>query len=66
MEKGLKDLCNLLHEEAEKKYPKDQRRKDLLKMKKHQNESIIAYLRKVRKNLEMAEINLFYLHQPFF
>ena len=66
MEKGLKDLCNLLHEEAEKKYPKDQRRKNLLKMKKHQNESIIAFLRRVRKNLEVAEINLFYLHQPFF
>ena len=56
MEKGLKDLCNLLQEEAEKKYPKHQRRKNLLKMKKHQNESNIAFLRRVRKNLEVAEI----------
>ena len=33
MKKDLKDLCELLHEEAEKKYPKHQRRINLLKMK---------------------------------
>ena len=56
MEKGLKELCDLLHEEAEKKYPKHQRRINLLKMKKHQNESNTAFLRRVRRNLEVAEI----------
>ena len=56
MEKGLKELCDLLHEEAEKKYPKHQRRINLLKMKKHQNESSTAFLRRVRRNLEVAEI----------
>ena len=54
MEKGLKELCDLLHEEAEKKYPKHQRRINLLKMKKHQNESNIAFLRRVRTNLKVA------------
>ena len=34
MDKGLKELFELLHEEAEKKYPKHQRRINLLKMKK--------------------------------
>ena len=56
MDKGLKELCELLHEEAEKKYPKHQRRINLLKMKKTQNETNIAFLRRVRKNLEVAEI----------
>ena len=46
----------MLHKEAEKKYPKHQRRINLLKMKKHQNETNIAFLRRVRKNLEVAEI----------
>ena len=54
MEKELKELCDLLHEEAEKKYPKHQRRINLLKMKKHQNDSNIAFLRRVKKNLEVA------------
>ena len=45
MEKGLKELCNTLHEEAEKKYPKHQRKIHLLKMKKLSNESNIAFLR---------------------
>ena len=56
MKKDLKDLCELLHEEAEKKYPKHQRRINLLKMKKHQNESSRDFLRRVRRNLEVAEI----------
>ena len=56
MKKGLIDLCNLLHEEAKKKYPKHQRRINLLKMKKHQNESNSDFLCRVRKNLEIAEI----------
>ena len=56
MDKGLEDLCKALHEEAEKKYPKLQRRINLLKMKKLQNETNIAFLRRVRKNLEVSEI----------
>ena len=56
MKKDLKELCDLLHEEAEKKYPKHQRRINLLKMKKHQNESSTDFLRRVRRNLEVAEI----------
>ena len=56
MEKGLKELGDLLHEEAEKKYPKHQRRINMLKMKKHQNESNIAFLPRVSKNLEVAKI----------
>ena len=56
MAKGLKELCELLQEEAEKKYPKHQRRKNLLKMKKPQNESSTDFLRRVRRNLEVAEI----------
>ena len=35
IKKDLKELCDLLHEEAERKYPKHQRRINLLKMKKH-------------------------------
>ena len=53
----LKDLCNLLHEEAERKYPKHQRRINLLKMKKHQNETSTDFLRRVRRNLEVAEVS---------
>ena len=56
MKKDLKELCDLLHEEAEKKYPEHQRRINLLKMKKHQNESSTDFLRRVRRNLEVAEI----------
>ena len=56
MKKDLKELCDLLHEEAEKKYPKHQRRINLLKMRKHQNESSTEFLRRVRRNLEVAEI----------
>ena len=56
MEKGLKELCDLLHEEAEKKYPKHQRRINLLKMKKQQTESTTDFLRRVRRNLEVTEI----------
>ena len=33
MDKALDELCAILHEEAEKKYPKHQRRKHLFKMK---------------------------------
>ena len=43
MDKGLEDLCKILHVEAEKKYPKHQRRIHLLKMKKLQNETNIAF-----------------------
>ena len=56
MKKDLKELCDLLHEEAEKKYPKHQRWINLLKMRKHQNESSKEFLRRVRRNLEVAEI----------
>ena len=56
MDKGLEDLCKALHKEAEKKCPKHQRRINLLKIKKLQNETNIAFLRRVRKNLEVAEI----------
>ena len=56
MDKGLEDLCKILHEEAEKKYPKHQRRIHLLKMKKLQNETNIAFLRRLRKYLEVAEV----------
>ena len=35
IKKYLKELCQLLHEEAERKYPKHQRRINLMKMKKH-------------------------------
>ena len=54
IDKGLEDLCQVLHEEAEKKYPKHKRRINLLKMKKHQNETNIAFLRRVRKNLGLC------------
>ena len=56
MDKGLEDLCKILHEEAEKKYPKHQRRIHLLKMKKLQNETNIAFLLRLRKYLEVAEV----------
>ena len=56
MDKGLEDLCKTLHEEAERKYPKHQRRIHLLKMKKLPNETNIAFLRLVRKYLEVAEV----------
>ena len=56
MKKDLIELCDLLHEEAEKKYPKHQRRINLLKMRKQQNESSTEFLRRVRRNLEVAEI----------
>ena len=51
IKKDLNGFCNLLHEEAERKYPKHQRRINLMKMKKHQNES------RIRKNLEVAEVS---------
>ena len=56
IKKDLKELCDLLHEESEKKYPKHQRRINLLKMKKQQTESNTDFLRRVRRNLEVAEI----------
>ena len=43
MDKGLKELCQVLHEEAEKKYPKHQRRINLLKMKNTRMESILPF-----------------------
>ena len=48
IKKDLKELCDLLHEEAEKKYPKHQRRINLLKMRKHQNKSSTDFLRRIR------------------
>ena len=56
MDKGLEDLCKILHEEAEKKYPKHQRRVQMFKMKKHQNETNTTFLRRLRKYLEVAEV----------
>merc|ERR1711873_165967 len=52
----LNGLCKLLHEEAERKYPKHQRRINMMKMKKFQSESCSEFLRRIRKNLEVAEI----------
>ena len=57
MKQNLTGLCNLLHEEAERKYPKHQRRINLMKMKKFQNESSTEFLRRIRKNLEVAEVS---------
>ena len=57
MKQNLNGLCNLLHEEAERKYPKQQRRINLMKMKKFQNESSTEFLRRIRKNLEVAEVS---------
>ena len=37
MDKGLDELCAILQEEAEKKYPKHQRRMHFFSMKKQQN-----------------------------
>ena len=53
---NLESLCKLLHEEAERKYPKHQRRINMMKMKKFNNESSSEFLRRIRKNLEVAEI----------
>ena len=47
VKKDLNGLCNLLHEEAERKYPKHQRRINLMKMKKHHNESSTEFLRRI-------------------
>ena len=58
MKQNLNGLCNLLHEEAERKYPKHQRRINLMKMKKFQNESSTEFLRRIRKNLEVARARL--------
>ena len=41
MKKDLKELCDILHEEAKKKYPKHQRRIHLLKMKKLSNDCLL-------------------------
>ena len=57
MKQNLNGLCNLLHEEAERKYPKHQRRINLMKMKKFQYESSTEFLRRIRKNLEVAEVS---------
>ena len=56
MEKDLSELCVILHEEAEKKYPKHQRRIQLFKMRKQQNESNAAFLHRLRRNLDVAEV----------
>ena len=54
---NLNGLCKLLHEEAERKYPKHQRRINMMKMKKFQSESRSEFLRRIRKNLEVAEVS---------
>ena len=41
---NLDNLCKILHEEAERKYPKHQRRINMLKMKKFNNESCSEFL----------------------
>ena len=46
---NLNGLCNLLHEEAERKYPKHQRRINMMKMKKFAKESSAEFLRRIRK-----------------
>ena len=56
MEKDLDELCVILHEGAEKKYPKHQRRIQLFKMRRQQNESNAAFLRRLRRNLDVAEV----------
>ena len=56
MEKDLDELCVILHEEAEKKYPKHQRKIQQFKMRRQQNESNAAFLRRLRRNLDVAEV----------
>ena len=56
MEKDQDELCVILHEESEKKYPKHQRRIQLFKMRRQQNESNAAFLRRLRRNLDVAEV----------
>ena len=56
-EKQNLSLCKLLHEEAERKYPKHQRCINMMKMKKFQSESSSEFLRRIRKNLEVAEVS---------
>ena len=56
MKKDLDELCVIFHEEAEKKYPKHQRRIQLFKMRRQQNESNAAFLRRLRRNLDVAEV----------